>query len=143
VFFQYGLSTSYGSTSVTNLIGTTPGNYGLTISNLVAGTLYHFRAAAYNRAGTNFGSDLTFTTTGGSGLVTPVITGFARTNNISYIKFTTGASGTYTLRGTNVLGGGGPATNWPAITSTPGNGSVNTLQDTTSVSNKFYIISAQ
>jgi len=72
----------------------------------------------------------------------PVIQSFSRTNNISYIKFTTGPSGTYTLRGTNNLTGT-PGTNWPAITSTPGSGSVSTLQDTTSVSGKFYIITAQ
>jgi hypothetical protein len=143
MFFQYGLSTAYGSTSVTNIIGTTPGTYGLSVSNLVAGTQYHFRAAAFNRVGTNYGSDLTFTTTGGSSLVTPVITQFVRSNHISYVTFTTGTSGTYTLRGTNTLGVRGPFTNWPAITSTPGNGSVNTLQDTTAISNKFYLITAQ
>jgi hypothetical protein len=72
----------------------------------------------------------------------PVIQSFSRTNTISYIKFTTGSTGTYTLRGTNILTGTS-VTNWPAITSTPGNGSVNILQDTTSVSNKFYVITAQ
>jgi hypothetical protein len=72
----------------------------------------------------------------------PVIQSFIRSNNISYVKFTTGSSGSYTLRGTNVLTHAA-VTNWPAITSTPGNGSVNTLQDTTSVSNKFYVITAQ
>ena len=41
------------------------------------------------------------------------------------------------------MAGAGHVTNWPAITSTPGNGSVNILQDTTTVSNKFYVITAQ
>jgi hypothetical protein len=74
---------------------------------------------------------------------TPVIEKIGRTNNISYITFTTGSSGTYTLRGTNVLAGSGPVTNWPAITSVAGNNSINILQDSTTISNKFYVITAQ
>jgi hypothetical protein len=143
MYFQYGLSTSYGSTSLTNYIGTTSGSYGLTVSNLVAGTTYHFQAVAYNRAGTNFGSDLTFATTGGV-VAAPVITAFNRTNNISYVSFTTGNSGTYTLRGTNDVGLVTTARiNWPAVSSVAGNGFTNTLQDTTSYTNKFYVITAQ
>lgn len=73
----------------------------------------------------------------------PVIRSFGRTNNISYVSFTTGSSGTYTLRGTNDAGLSTPRTNWPAISSVGGNGSINTLQDTTVVPDKFYIITAQ
>ncbi len=73
----------------------------------------------------------------------PVIQSFSRTNNVSYVKFTTGSSGTYTLRGTNDLGLATARTNWPAISSVSGNGAVNTLQDTTSVPDKFYVITAQ
>ena len=138
--FQYGLTASYGSATTVSNISTNSGNYGLTITGLAAGTSYHFRAVAYNQYGTNYGSDLTFTTTGGAP-VAPVITAFRRTNNISYVSFTTGNSGTYTLRGTNDLAI--IRTNWPAISSTAGNGLTNTLQDTTSDSGKFYIITAQ
>jgi hypothetical protein len=63
---------------------------------------------------------------------TPVIQSITRNNGVSSIKFTTGSTGTYYLRGTNNLAGRTAVTNWPIITSTPGNGSVNTLQDTTS-----------
>jgi hypothetical protein len=73
----------------------------------------------------------------------PVITSFGRTNNLSYVSFTTGSSGTYTLRGTNDAGLSTPRINWPAISSVSGNGSINTLQDTTAVPDKFYIITAQ
>ena len=73
--------------------------------------------------------------------VTPVIHAITRTNDVTSVVFTTGPSGTYTLRGTNVLSG--PLSNWPAITSAVGTGSSVMLQDTTSVSNKFYVISAQ
>jgi len=73
----------------------------------------------------------------------PVIKSFTRTNNASYVSFTTGTFGTYTLRGTNSTGFMTARTNWPAIASITGNGLTNTLQDTTSVSNKFYVITAQ
>ncbi len=141
-FFQYGLTPSYGSTTTVSNIGTNSGNYAAAISGLAAGTLYNFRAVAYNQYGTNLGANLTFTTTGGAP-TTPVITKFTRTNNISYISFTTGNSGTYTLRGTNSTGLSAARTNWLAINSVAGNGAVNTLQDTTTNAGKFYIITAQ
>jgi hypothetical protein len=71
----------------------------------------------------------------------PVIQSISRSNNISSVKFTTGTSGTYTLCGTNLLTA--PRGSWPAIASTPGNGSVSTLQDTNATAVKFYFISAQ
>jgi hypothetical protein len=144
LYFQYGLTPSYGSTTGTNIIGTTSGTYGLPVSGLAGGSTYHFRAVAYNYSGgTNYGSDLTFTTTGGGAVVAPVIKAFSRSNGVSYVSFSTGNSGTYTLRGTNSAGVGGVRTNWPAIASVSGNGQTNTLQDTTSSANKFYLISAQ
>ena len=73
----------------------------------------------------------------------PVITSFGRTNNLSYVSFTTGSGGTYTLRGTNDAGLSTPRINWPAISSVSGNGSISTLQDTTAEADKFYIITAQ
>jgi hypothetical protein len=74
----------------------------------------------------------------------PVIRSIARTNNITYVSFSTGGSGSYTLRGTNNVSGFQMArTNWPSISSVSGNGGVNMLQDTTSVSSKFYVITAQ
>lgn len=139
-YFQYGLTTSYGSVTTVSNIATNSGNYGLSVSSLTAGTPYHFRAVAYNQYGTNFGSDLTLTTSGGVP-ATPEIKAIGRTNNITYVSFTTGSSGTYTLRGTNNLAI--IRTNWPAISAIAGNGLTNTLQDTTSDSGKFYIITAQ
>ena len=139
-YFQYGLTASYGSVTTVSNLGTNSGNYGLSVSSLTAGTAYHFRAAAYNQYGTNFGSDLTFTTSGGSPAI-PVIKNIGRTNNITYVSFTTGSNGTYTLRGTNNLAIN--RTNWPVVSSIAGNGLTNTLQDTTSDSGKFYIITAQ
>jgi hypothetical protein len=74
---------------------------------------------------------------------TPVIQSIGRTNNVTYVTFTTGSSGTYTLRGTNTLARAGAVTNWPAITSAAGTGASVMLQDATTVANKFYAISAQ
>ena len=141
-FLQYGLTTSYGSATTVSNIGTASGSYGVGIAGLTAGATYHFRAVAYNQYGTYYGSDLTFTTPSGAPTV-PVITAFGRTNNVSYVSFSTGNSGTYTLRGTNSVGLFSARTNWPAIVSTPGNGSVNTLQDSTSDAGKYYVITAQ
>src|SRR5206468_4196471 len=66
LYFQYGLTASYGSFSSTNTItGTTTNNSGAVVSGLSPATLYHFRAVAANTVSTNFGSDLTFTTLAG------------------------------------------------------------------------------
>jgi len=96
----------------------------------------------YFELGTNGVMTYTAFPSGGT-VTTPVITSFSRTNTTCYVKFTTGSSGTYTLRGTNSAGLATVRTNWPAIASVGGNGSVNTLTDSTTSSNKFYVITAQ
>jgi hypothetical protein len=79
-----------------------------------------------------------------SGIPTkPVIQSIIRSNTVSFVSFTTGSSGTYTLRGTNSTGFTTPRTNWPAITSVLGSGSVKTLLDTNSANSRFYVITAQ
>jgi len=63
-FFEYGLSTNYGTVTFTNQLAS--GNTDLAVSNgisgLLPGTLYHVRLVATNSAGTAQGSDVTFTT---------------------------------------------------------------------------------
>ena len=63
-YFQYGLTTNYGSVSPNQLL-TTSLNGQLTLSNfltsLTPGSVYHFQAVATNAVGTNYGGDLTFT----------------------------------------------------------------------------------
>ena len=71
----------------------------------------------------------------------PVIQSITRANSISYVTFTTGSSGTYSLQGTNNLTV--PRAGWPVISSAPGNGSTVTLQDTNAAANMYYFISAQ
>jgi plastocyanin len=63
VSFQYGTTTSYGSTTpMQNQIGSTFRNVSGNISGLSAHTIYHFRIIATNSAGNRLGSDRTFTT---------------------------------------------------------------------------------
>jgi hypothetical protein len=63
VNFQYGLTTSYGSTTATQTqTGTTARAITANISGLTTNTTYHFRIVAHNAAGTSFGADRTFRT---------------------------------------------------------------------------------
>jgi hypothetical protein len=74
----------------------------------------------------------------------PVVQSISRSNNVSTITYITGTYGTYTLRGTNSLNSGTSPTNWPAISILPnGTTSSQTVNDTDSSPNKFYIITAQ
>src|SRR5438093_143728 len=63
VYFQYGTTTSYGSTTASQTkTGNTYQSVSANISGLNASTTYHFRIVATNSAGTSYGSDTTFTT---------------------------------------------------------------------------------
>jgi phage head maturation protease len=63
VYFQYGTTTSYGHTSVSqSKTGNAYQNVSANISGLTALTTYHFRIVATNSSGTTYGSDQTFTT---------------------------------------------------------------------------------
>ena len=73
VYFQYGTTTSYGSTTpMQSQTGNTYRNISANISSISASTVYHFRIVATNSAGTRFGSDRTFTTLSPTG--PPVVT---------------------------------------------------------------------
>ena len=72
VNFQYGLTTSYGSTTAMQTkTGNTVQAVSANISGLTASTTYHFRIVAHNGGGTSFGSDRTFTTLSATG--SPVV----------------------------------------------------------------------
>jgi len=80
VNFQYGTTTSYGSTTpMQTQTGNTYRNVAANISGLSPNTVYHFRIVATNSAGTRFGGDRTFTTLAATG--PPVVT----TNPASFI----------------------------------------------------------
>jgi hypothetical protein len=63
VYFQYGTTTSYGSTTASQTkTGNTYQSASANISGLAASTTYHFRIVASNSHGISYGSDRTFTT---------------------------------------------------------------------------------
>ncbi len=86
--FQYGTTTSYGST-VGNATSQT-GAYSVSVSGLTCGTTYHYRAIATNTSGTGYGVDKTFTTSVCPAPPTVVIT--APTNNQVFGAKTTSVS---------------------------------------------------
>jgi hypothetical protein len=69
--FEWGLTTAYGNTISAvplTVTGNTPTAISAAITGLATNTTYHFRAKGANAAGTNYGADLTFTTSGGVGI---------------------------------------------------------------------------
>jgi phosphodiesterase/alkaline phosphatase D-like protein len=66
VYFQWGTSTSYGNTTPSQSIGSGTSNVNVSanLSGLSPNTTYHYRVVAYNSAGTRYGSNVSFTTTG-------------------------------------------------------------------------------
>ena len=65
VTFEYGTTTSYGSTVTATQNPVTGGitsTVSADITGLTIGTLYHYRVTAANTLGITYGSDLTFTT---------------------------------------------------------------------------------
>src|SRR4029079_4862770 len=76
VRFQYGRTTSYGSTTANQTkTGNTTQNVATNISGLTAGPSEHVRIVSRNSAGSRYGSDRTFTTKG-----PPVVATNAATN---------------------------------------------------------------
>jgi hypothetical protein len=139
VYFQYGPTTSYGSTNP--VAGTFTGSSVIAVSTNLTGlnfaTTYHFRLVAYNATGTNAGADQVFTT---AAIPKPVMA-FTRTGTNNAISFQTFSTLTYTVRGTNQLAGS--ISNWPVITSLAGNNSVRSITNGTTAANMFYSISVQ
>ena len=80
VYFQYGTTTNYGSTTLSQIkTGNTYQSISANLGGLTASTTYHFRLVAMNTAGTRYGTDRTFTTLTPTG--PPVVT----TNSASLI----------------------------------------------------------
>jgi len=60
VYFEYGLTTSYGTTTTQTGIGTTPENFSAVVTGLSKDHTYHYRITAVNSFGTAVGADATF-----------------------------------------------------------------------------------
>jgi hypothetical protein len=83
VYFQYGTTTSYGSTTTSqSRNGNAAERVTANINGLSASTTYHFRIMAHNSAGTSYGSDRTFTTLSPTG--PPVVITNPATNVASF-----------------------------------------------------------
>jgi uncharacterized delta-60 repeat protein len=82
VYFQYGTTTGYGSTTAAsqNYTGNTTQSVSADITGLSPNTTYHFRLVGMNSAGTRFSGDMTFTTLEGP----PIISTNAATNVTSF-----------------------------------------------------------
>ena len=61
-YFEFGLTTSYGSTTASGNLGTTVQNIAFVQAGLSPSSIYHFRTVGSNSQGTTRGSDMTFTT---------------------------------------------------------------------------------
>ena len=95
VTFDYGTSTSYGSSATATqspVIGTSATSVSAALTGLTPNTIYHFRVKAINTAGTTYGADSTFTTS----KVAPVVT-TQDVTNVSANKAT--GNGTITVLG--------------------------------------------
>ena len=78
VSFEYGTSTTYGSATPAQAIGSgnSPAPFNADLTGLTPGVIYHFRAVATNSQGTTTGPDATFTTTSPQPLVTTTAASF-------------------------------------------------------------------
>lgn len=75
---------------------------------------------------------------------TPVLKSISRSGNSTLINYTAGVYGTYTLRETNSAGLTAAFLTWPAVTTlTSGDTAVHSATDTTTDTNRFYVITAQ
>jgi phosphodiesterase/alkaline phosphatase D-like protein len=95
VTFEYGLTTSYGSTATASpspVTGNAMVNVMAEISGLLPATTYHYRVKMVNSIGTTYSEDKTFTTAG----IPPIATTSAATS-----KTTTGAALNGTVNANN------------------------------------------
>ena len=120
--FRYGTNTAYGSATpvVTLAAGATAVSTNATVTGLQAGMTYHYRVVATNSAGSASGSDLTFTTVGGT---PPQLGGLSFGSSSGFQFAFTGASGgSYTAWGTTNVAW--PFSQWsnlgPATVTAPG-----------------------
>ena len=113
-WFKYGTTTSYGSLTATNSVGS--GSSPVTVTNLISGllqgTVYHYQIVATNLAGLVTNVDANFTTL----VVTPPQLGsviISAVGGAFHFSFTNATGASFSVLATNNLTI--PATNWPVI----------------------------
>lgn len=70
----------------------------------------------------------------------PTITSVTRTGNTTAVSFQSVAGANYRLRFTDALGSGSPLSTWSQGASSPGTGSILTLEDTQEAPSRFYAV---
>ena len=85
VFFEYGPTSSYGTTTAGQSIGSgsSPINVSANLTALTPGTTYHYRVYATNAAGNTFGADATFGTSAPLPQITTTAASFVTTTTTS------------------------------------------------------------
>ena len=128
VYFQYGTTTSYGHTTLSQIkTGNTYQSVSANLSGLTASTTYHFRTVATNTAGTRYGTDRTFTTLTATG--PPVVTTSTATLIASFSATLNGSVDPHGLTTTVYLQYG--TTTSYGLTTAPQSKSGNTYQNVT------------
>jgi hypothetical protein len=140
-YFQYGTTTNYGSFTTTNELpaDTGPLPCCLALSELLSGTLYHYRVVADNSAGSGSGVDMAFTTVpvAAPQLITPTVLG----DGAFQFTFANPAGASF-----KVLAAGDPqlpATNWHVLGApTPVGGDIYQFTDTDATNHpqRFYLL---
>ena len=110
VYFEYGRTTAYGSTTPEQIVGSGNGplSYSVLLSGLRQGVTYHYRLVGANAEGTTVGADQSFTTLDRT---KPVLTllrvgpGLFHRKNGATLAFTLSESATVTFRFDHVLRG--------------------------------------
>lgn len=138
--FDYGLTTSYGSSTLEVNVGngTNALAVGQVVVGLMPGTPYHFRLAASNSGGTNYGADLTFTTA--PAVTPPMLVAPVWQGNQFSVSVATVSGAAYYLERKASLGDA----NWIAVSNLPGNGLVQVLTDPLATGEQgFYRVRAE
>jgi GH25 family lysozyme M1 (1,4-beta-N-acetylmuramidase) len=113
VYFAYGTSTNYSSTTfpVNSGAGTTTVTASTAVTGLTPGTTFHFQAIASNPSGISYGSDVSFTT-----VAVPVpLNATLQTNNSLVLSWPADAAGFQLEFATNA----GPGAIWSPVTNLP------------------------
>lgn len=144
-----GIAGNYAGNFQGNVETSTAADFDGDAGNVSQADLYELQPGSGNPPGTYLGyfelkpdGSLTFNT--GTALpVRPTITGITRVGNVTTVSFSTEAGFTYRLRAVNAAGLNTPVAAWTTGNSVVGNGTVQSLTDTSSDESRFYVVDVQ